>query len=91
MVAKKVDEPMCPFAVLKSLFWRQYPHLEDAKESLLNTFGPKLVTRIKEDVGYWLKEQLIVWVAFIGNLNVPRGRCGLSSTDRWSRVPKPQH
>ena len=29
------------------------------RDLLRNTFGAKLVTRIKEDVGYWLKEDLI--------------------------------
>jgi hypothetical protein len=29
------------------------------KDPLLNAFGAKLVARIKEDVGNWLKEQLI--------------------------------
>ena len=35
------------------------------RDLLRNAFGAKLVTRVKEDVGYWLEEDLIVWLVFI--------------------------
>lgn len=43
------------------------------KDLLRNTFGAKLVTRIKEDVSYWLEEDLIVWVVFIGTSKLTTG------------------
>ena len=35
------------------------------KDPLRNAFCSELVAGINEDVGYWLEEQLIIWVTLI--------------------------
>ena len=63
--------------------WFSVSTLDDwpKKDPLLNAFGAKLVACIKEDVGNWLKEQLIrLGRDYIKHVNVPPCQHGQPST-----------